>query len=1233
MKYLAKGFAGLLVAVVLALLIVPALVNWNGYRAEIATKAAHVLGRPVEIHGDIGVSLLPTPTVTIERANLGNIEGASDADMLSLDALEVKVAWAPLLIGSLHVDSVKLVRPVFSIEIFEGGETNLELQPRVESPPPALGAAPSLPLPGMRVTPKINGGVDVSIDNVIVEKGAIVYRNARSGIEEHFDDINGRVAFASLKGPVDASIRGIIQGLPVTIDISAGEIIQGRTLPFNLDATIAPGSVKAQFSGSLNGLDDLLRLRGRLTAEGENLRDFLAALGVGAVPDALRRPFGLQTNMTLAGDGAELGDVVFKLDGSQAQGRVTASFADKPTVDAAFTMARLDLDALTKDRPAPPPATKATAKVPAAAKNGTLDLPKVASDQADGGAARRPMLEKLPAALSANVAVGIDAVLWRGEAIRQAKLDLSLANREITVSQLSAVLPGNSDVAVFGFVTEKDALPQFDGTFEATSSDMRGVLAWLGVPVTNIASDRLRNLSMNARLSVRPDQASASDLKVKFDATQIDGAVTVSLAQRPSFGANLVVDRINLDAYLTGGEAVSGSPAAGGAPSESSKAAPPPAPVAASGPSDPVGQLLGVGGIDANLRTRVGALTVKGLPMSDVRLDATLADGTVNIKSASIGDLLGIAATVSGEIGGLNPGSGAAAEPRVRDFVVDIKGKSVANLFRALDIKSPVSADALGAVAMTARADGTLRALDLSSELQAMGGHTSLNGRLDTRQIMPRFDAKVSMAYPDAARFVRGFGTDWRPRGAKGPIDATATISGTPFEMGMSALAGSVAGVRIAGTGAARLPLPGSGRKPLVALNLATGDLDIDSFLPQKRVASLDTAPSDRQASVQKASFRIAAAAPSGPRAMPVAASAGNWSTDPLDLTALSALDGSFAVKSESLRIGGITVANADLDAELQNGLFEIRHFTGKAVGGDLTVDGGVQAEPVGGRFELRYALNNADVGATDRALGAKDAARGRATFEGQLRGNGRSNADLVASLSGEGTLAFRGIDGADGQGSVFAAVGGIAQSLERLGGLRGRLEPIPINLSGPYRVERGVVAFDELAFTSPMAEGALKGKADLPKWQIAATGEIRLAKEFVIGGAIGKPVPFSLEGALDAPRLKVDIAALPGGGVQIPLDKLTTKKGATEVLKGLLPRPAPKRESPTIEPLPPPGEPAAAPRVAPAPVVAAPARSAAKPDVKAETKSEAKPEAKSEPKKGERVEDILKDILRGTSR
>lgn len=1212
-KYLIGGLAGLVGFVVAAMLIVPAVVDWNEYRAEIASQASHALGRTVEIRGDVDLALLPAPRLTVKDAHLANIEGAAAEDMISLASLEITAAWAPLLGGTVRVESVKLVRPVFNIEIFEGGQSNLTFQPQgpAEARAPAAGSPPRLPVTGLKVTPKVGGGFDFSVDNFVVEKGTLVFRHSARGIEERVDDLNGRIAFASLKGPMDAVATAVVHGVPLSVDLSAGEVIQGRTVQFNLDVAVVPGNFKAQFTGSLNGLDEIPRLRGKFTAEGENLQAFVSAMGAGTLPDTMRRPFGAQANMALASDAVELAELTVKLDGAQAIGRVTADLSAKPSIEAILAISRLDLDAFV--RPAKAPSTESTASAraklaPAFTSSATVvDLPTDTRARPISG--RGFSLESLSANLSANFALTIEAITWRAEAIRQAKLDLSLANREITVSQLSALLPGSSDVAMFGFITEKDGLPQFDGTVDATTNDLRGMIDWLGASTKGIAGDRLRKLSLNAKLSARPDIATVSELRAHVDATQIDGALTASFAPRLSLGANLSLDRLNFDAYLPSPtaqpEPATTTPSAGQQAASPAKET---AAVASDG-ANPLTALAMLAGFDANLRLRAGAVTAGGLPLNDVRLEAALVDGTLNVASASIGDMVGITASLSGALADLKPNvQGGLGDPKFKDVVFKASGKSLANLFRLTGIRSPVSAEALGAVAVASRLNGSLRMMNMTSEVQAMGGRASVNGQLNTRDLLPRLEARVGLVHPDFARFARAFSPDYRPRSAKGGIDLEGQVVGNLFELAVNDLVGAVAGVRANGSGAMRLPGLVSGRRPQVAIQLATGDLDLDSFLPQKRTAALDMQPS-----IQPASYRVPDDDARSANIIRVAANSGAvWSTGPLDLSMLAALDGSLAVKSDSLSYGGITLANANLDAELQNGVLELRHLTGKTFGGDLTIDGGLAAEAQGGRFEARYALVGADVGAADRALDGKSTAGGNASFDGRLTGRGKSAADLVASLAGEGTLAFKGINVSGSQGLAMMGLGGVTQAMERVAGLRGRLTPIPINMSGPYRVANGVVNFDELAFASEVGEGTLKGRADLPKWQMTATGEIRLAKDFVIGDAkTAKPIPFALEGALDAPRLKVDIAALPGGGLRVPLDKLNNREGRKEVLNGLLPRAAPKREAPTVEPL--------APPTASAPSQAAPVPTP--------------PPAQAEPKKGERVEDILKGILKGIGR
>ena len=137
MKKLVFGIAFVLVALVVAVLVAPNFVHWNQYRDQIASEAKSRTGRDIEINGDIRITLLPAPTLMVSDVHLANVEGSSDADMISLDALEIKIALAPLLGGNVRVQSIKLVKPVINLELLDGRRNNMVFEfsgPRSEKP-------------------------------------------------------------------------------------------------------------------------------------------------------------------------------------------------------------------------------------------------------------------------------------------------------------------------------------------------------------------------------------------------------------------------------------------------------------------------------------------------------------------------------------------------------------------------------------------------------------------------------------------------------------------------------------------------------------------------------------------------------------------------------------------------------------------------------------------------------------------------------------------------------------------------------------------------------------------------------------------------------------------------------------------------------------------------------------------------------------------------------------------
>ena len=93
---------------------VPYFVNVDRYREPIADAIAKQTGRKVTL-GPIHARLFPGAGVTVSDLHVGNPPGFPDGDLLGAEQIGVNVALAPLLRGTIHVNSVEIVRPKLTI--------------------------------------------------------------------------------------------------------------------------------------------------------------------------------------------------------------------------------------------------------------------------------------------------------------------------------------------------------------------------------------------------------------------------------------------------------------------------------------------------------------------------------------------------------------------------------------------------------------------------------------------------------------------------------------------------------------------------------------------------------------------------------------------------------------------------------------------------------------------------------------------------------------------------------------------------------------------------------------------------------------------------------------------------------------------------------------------------------------------------------------------------------------
>ena len=110
------GVIAFIVLLVIAVFTVPSFIDWNSYKPEITERIEALTGRKLSIDGNIEIALLPSPKLRISDARLSNLAGAHSADMVRLQALDLRLVLGPLISGDIQVSSLTLIDPVIELE-------------------------------------------------------------------------------------------------------------------------------------------------------------------------------------------------------------------------------------------------------------------------------------------------------------------------------------------------------------------------------------------------------------------------------------------------------------------------------------------------------------------------------------------------------------------------------------------------------------------------------------------------------------------------------------------------------------------------------------------------------------------------------------------------------------------------------------------------------------------------------------------------------------------------------------------------------------------------------------------------------------------------------------------------------------------------------------------------------------------------------------------------------------
>jgi uncharacterized protein involved in outer membrane biogenesis len=1142
MKKLIYGATGVVLTLLVAALVVPGMIDWNDYKKEITDQVRAATGRDLFIDGNIEATILPAPVLVVNKIRLANIEGATSSDMLRLRSFEVRVALMPLLGGRLQVETIRLLRPVLDMEVLADGRSSLVFDQPEKEEAPSEGVGPT------ESTPE-SGPVDdeqapaVKLDNITIEQGLVIYRDAKTGAVERISNINARFAAESLQGPFESEGGVVARGIALDYAVSVGEIINERTAPFSLALALAQGDAEVQISGAMVGLASEPKFKGKISGKGKNLGGVVrAVLETNGLPGVLTQTFSLGAGVVASAKEAEIKDLSFSLGDVKATGDASLVLGD--VVDASVRLAvnKIDLDhllALPEDKPqeAEKKPEKASPKaLPQEASNKTAQTagpsasiplePPVKGAAGAGGFS-------LPSGVNAAVEFSLDVLTFQGAAARKIRLNADLANEEITVSQISAQLPGASDLYVSGFVTAEGEQPRFDGSLEVSVGDFQGFLEQIGVKGVAVSPARLHKMELAAAIEATPLVAAIKDIGLKFDSSKITGAVKLMPGARPKVAVDLALNKIDLDAYLPSETAQKQekptTPAATSSEEKAETAAdqkPPPAP-------NPFAALSALSGIDTDLKLKAGSIIFHKKPIKGLLLDVSLRKDALKLNQARVTNAAGLSAEISGGIQGLSKGL------RLKNWSFKAKAKNLDQVFKLAGVVSPDVVKKLGAVAVVGDAGGSLLKPAVNINLIAADTKMSFSGTVSP--LDSGLNAKVTAKHGDANALLKKLGASYRPSGRLGALDFQASVKGNPSAMVLSEMSAKLGKMTAVGN----LKFNLKGKRPRIGVDIKAGRINVDPFLPAGAKAKKQ-AKSSSGAQTRKTGAK--AAAPGGV--------SDHWSKEPMDLSGLSQVDADIRLEATSLSFEKQTINKLAMMASLEDGAVDVRQLDGTVYEGSMRGKAHINSNDLpklGASLVLKGSnLAKANMGVASGAL----------DFDIELEAAGRSEADMVSSLGGGGTLSLARLDVLSGtKGSVLSGVLSLVQGLNKVGGLLGGSKKGSglADVSSAFTIKNGLVNLDKAKLVSNIGNGDARGKVDLPAWRIDVDGEVALAQNLLIqlinrSGKKQTNVPFRVSGVLDAPDVKVDTSGVAKNPVKPVIDKVLGKTGLGKILNKVLP-------------------------------------------------------------------------------
>ena len=498
----------LLVVALFGALIGPYFIDWSVYKRDFEREASLIIGQPVKVDGEAQVRLLPMPSVTFHKLQVGGDEDG--APMTTVDEFFMAAELMPFLSGEIRVKEMKLVRPKVTILLNDDGK--IEWVDRQEI------------LSKFGLTrPDLENLAAVQLENVSVEDGQIIVVDPSTNRELSVLQMYAAIKAQSLLGPWHVEASSMVNGVKTRFTINTGAYHSEGSIRVKFSSERVDQPYRLQIDGPISLKDGLLAWDGKFQINPMSGDALDRAKDAGKpLPVSVEGRFNANPKIiNIPEYRLQIGD---REDPYVVTGKGGIDIAENVFFRMQADGRQLDLRKL---------------------KDGEE---KQALSLEDRFAAVKTILNDIPLPnANGEISIELPAIVAGDTFIREVSAVVRPLATGWDVRSLRMTLPGNTVFEASGRLGIGESFG-FDGQVLLASRQPSGFAAWISGKV-DTAVRRLSSVGLAANMTISPNQTTLSKLELVLDTAVLRGEVQrIAVAgSRPGIIATLSGDVVNLD--------------------------------------------------------------------------------------------------------------------------------------------------------------------------------------------------------------------------------------------------------------------------------------------------------------------------------------------------------------------------------------------------------------------------------------------------------------------------------------------------------------------------------------------------------------------------------------------------------------------------------------------------------------------------------------------------------------